>query len=82
MTTVVVRGSGGAVFEMDVPTSAHALELYHHKLANGNITIVADPSPAADLPVPVGVPTVAAEPPRRGRPPKVRDLPETPTVEE
>jgi hypothetical protein len=39
--TVFVRGSGGALFEMDVPTRGHALERYTQALAKGDLSIVA-----------------------------------------
>lgn len=41
--TVVVRGEGGALFEMDVPTGGHQLELWNDKLAKKELVIVTDP---------------------------------------
>lgn len=38
--TVFVRGEGGAIFEMDVPTSGHALERYEEGLRKGTLSIV------------------------------------------
>lgn len=41
MGTVFVRGSGGAIFEMDVPREGSSQrELYDSKLANGDLAIV------------------------------------------
>lgn len=41
--TILVRGGGGWVFEMDVPTQDPALERYQAALAKGELRIV-DPS--------------------------------------
>ncbi len=38
--TVFVRGSGGSIFEMDVPTKGMALERYEQALAKGDLTVV------------------------------------------
>ena len=40
--SVFVRGTGGAIFEMDVPTYGHALERWDQALAKGDLAIVAD----------------------------------------
>ena len=40
---VVVRGSGGSLFEMDVPTRGHAAEIFEQAIALGELTIVTDP---------------------------------------
>lgn len=87
-TTVVVRGSGGTLFEMDVPAGGTLLDTWNEKIASGELVIVtapvkwvdgldgakhlvldvtADPdeTPAEDVES-----EVAAEPKRRGRPPK------------
>lgn len=40
--TVFVRGTGGALFEMDVPTRGHALERYDEAIRKGDLTIVAE----------------------------------------
>lgn len=40
--TVFVRGAGGALFEMDVPTRGHALERYDEAIRKGDLTIVAE----------------------------------------
>ena len=42
-STVVVRGAGGAIIEMDVPASGHALERWNEMLAKGDLVIVEDP---------------------------------------
>jgi len=39
--TVFVRGAGGALFEMDVPTGGHALERYEEAIRKGDLSIVA-----------------------------------------
>lgn len=87
-TTVVVRGTGGTLFEMDVPAGGTLLDTWNEKIASGELVIVtapvkwvdgidgakhlvldvtADPdeTPAEDVES-----EVAAEPKRRGRPPK------------
>ena len=87
-TTVVVRGSGGTLFEMDVPAGGTLLDTWNEKIASGELVIVtapvkwvdgldgakhlvldvtADPdeTPAEDVES-----EAAAEPKRRGRPPK------------
>jgi hypothetical protein len=85
---VVVRGSGGAIFEMDVPTRAHAAELFAERIASGELVIVTDPVEWVEVPgggrklmlalgVPAEVPSVASDAPRRGRPPKVRESAES-----
>jgi hypothetical protein len=52
-STVVVRGSGGAIFEMDVPASGFALAHWQERLDKGDIVII-DDSPAKDAkPAPV-----------------------------
>lgn len=38
--TVFVRGSGGSIFETDVPTKGMALERYEQALAKGDLTVV------------------------------------------
>lgn len=40
--TVFVRGTGGALFEMDVTTRGHALERYDEAIRKGDLTIVAE----------------------------------------
>lgn len=89
-TTVVVRGSGGTLFEMDVPAGGTLLDTWNEKIASGELVIVTSPvkwvdgldgakhlvlvvarcdlepePPAEDVES-----EVAAEPKRRGRPPK------------
>lgn len=89
--TVVVRGSGGAIFEMDIPTRAHAAELYAEQIAKGDLVIVTDPVEWVEMPdgarqlrlVATATPepaVVPAEAPRRGRPPKVQATPESAPV--
>ena len=41
--TVIVRGAGGGLFEMDVPTETHALEAWNERLAKGELVIVTEP---------------------------------------
>ena len=41
--TVVVRGSGGSLFAMDLPTRAHAADLFWQRVESGDLTIVTDP---------------------------------------
>lgn len=48
--TVVVRGSGGAEFEMDVPSSQHRREAFDRALVTGDLVLVADPSGALSPP--------------------------------
>ncbi len=75
--TVFVRGEGGAIFEMDVPTGGHALERYEEGLRKGTLTVVpaaewverADgsrylvvPAPAEDDDTPEGEPSKPAKP--------------------
>lgn len=83
--TVVVRGSGGSLFEMDVPTRGHAAELWVEKIAKGDLLVVTDPVEWVDAgdgarklqlvtTSPAEAPSVPADAPRRGRPPKVRDI--------
>ena len=87
-TTVVVRGSGGTLFEMDVPAGGTLLDTWNEKIASGELVIVTSPVKWVDgidgakhlvLDVPADpdeTPAedveseVAAEPKRRGRPPK------------
>lgn len=38
--TVFVRGAGGALFEMDVPTGGHALERYEEAIRKGDLSVV------------------------------------------
>ena len=40
--TAFVRGTGGAIFEMDVPTYGHALERWDQALTKGDLVIVTD----------------------------------------
>lgn len=69
-STVVVRGSAGAIFVMDVPPAGYLREMFDEKLATGSLTII---EPAADtLTASSEAPSVAPDAPRRGRPPKVR----------
>lgn len=89
MQTVVVRGSGGALFEMDVPTRGQAAELWAEKLAKGELVIVDAPTRWVEDPdgtrrlVMVDTPEAdAAEPAkRRGRPPKATEA-DVPAVED
>lgn len=100
-TTVVVRGAGGTLFEMDVPAGGTLLDTWNEKIASGELVIVTapvkwvdgldgakhlvldvtaepEPEPPAEdaecawISGPVSEPEseVAAEPKRRGRPPK------------
>ncbi len=73
-STVVVRGSAGAIFTMDVPAAGHLREMFDEKLASGALVIVDEPTGSPEAP------SVSAEPPRRGRPPKVQ-APADPAVE-
>lgn len=85
---VVVRSASGVLFEMDVPAAGHALELWHEKLAKGDLVLVSDPVEWVDAggarvlqvvpTVSPEAPSVAPDAPRRGRPPKVRDVPDSP----
>lgn len=38
--TVFVQGTGGAVYEMDVPTFGMALERWNEKVAKGELSII------------------------------------------
>ena len=98
-TTVVVRGSGGTLFEMDVPAGGTLLDTWNEKIASGELVIVTapvkwvdgldgakhlvldvtaepEPEPPAEDAESEAEPAedveseVAAEPKRRGRPPK------------
>lgn len=74
MTTAIVRGSGGVLFERDVPTSGQALEIWDEQIRKGDLVIITDPvewveHEGAKVLRLVAVPEVEA--PRRGRPPKV-----------
>ena len=79
---VVVRGSGGVLYEMDVPTRGHALERWEEAFAKGDLTIVTDPVEWVDVgdgvrqlrlvTSPAEAASVPADGPRRGRPPKVQ----------
>jgi len=40
MATAFVRGSGGGLLEMDIPTSGHALERWEEALRKGDLSIV------------------------------------------
>ena len=85
---VVVRSVSGVLFEMDVPAAGHARELWEEKLRKGDLVIVSDPvvwvdgadgarcltfAPTASS----EAPSVSSDAPRRGRPPKVRDIAES-----
>lgn len=50
MTTVVVRGSGGALFERDVPTYGQALDIWNEQLAKGDLVIVDEPTEWVEAP--------------------------------
>lgn len=52
--TVVVRGSGGAVFEMDVPTSGSALARWDDQIAKGDLVVIDEPKvePEVEEPAP------------------------------
>ena len=68
--TVIVRGEGGALFEMDVPTEGHRLELWEHNLTTGRLTVL--PSDAAEWVEDADgtrhlVAVVAADPEPKGR---------------
>ena len=85
-TTVVVRGSGGILFEMDVPAGGTLLDTWNEKIASGELVIVTAPVkwvdgldgakhlvldvPADPDETPAEVEAEPAEPKRRGRPPK------------
>lgn len=86
-TTVVVRGSGGTLFEMDVPAGGTLLDTWNEKIASGELVIVTAPvkwvdgldgakhldvtaEPEPEPPAEDVESEVAAEPKRRGRPPK------------
>ena len=79
-TTVVVRGSGGTLFEMDVPAGGTLLDTWNEKIASGELVIVTSPVKWVDgidgakhlvLDVTAEPDEVEpAEPKRRGRPPK------------
>ena len=88
-TTVVVRGSGGTLFEMDVPAGGTLLDTWNEKIASGELVIVTAPvkwvdgldgakhlvldvtaEPEPEPPAEDVESEVAAEPTRRGRPPK------------
>ena len=90
-TTVVVRGSGGTLFEMDVPAGGTLLDTWNEKIASGELVIVtapvkwvdgldgakhlvldvtAEPEPEPEPPAEDAESEAAAEPKRRGRPPK------------
>jgi len=70
--TVFVRGAGGALFEMDVPTAGHALERYEEAIRKGDLSVVphaewverADGSRYLVIPDPVETPTPKAKPPK------------------
>lgn len=71
--TVFVRGTGGTIFEMDVPTGVHTRELFDGKLAKGELTLIENPCEWVERPdgsrfvrevAPV---EVDAEPSKRGR---------------
>ncbi len=38
--TVFVRGTGGTIFEMDVPESGHARERFDQALAKGELVVI------------------------------------------
>lgn len=42
-TTVVVRGTGGTLFEMDVPAGGTLLDTWNEKIASGELVIVTAP---------------------------------------
>ena len=79
--TVIVRGAGGALFEMDVPTGGNRVDLWEDKLAKGELVIVTEPvewvehqgamvlrivEPPADEPAEAAEEQEPAEPRRRG----------------
>jgi hypothetical protein len=86
---VVVRGSGGVLYEMDVPTRGHALELWEEKLRKGDLVIVTDPvewvevgDGARQLRLATSSAEGAVLPQERrkpGRPPKVRGDADSPS---
>lgn len=86
--TVVVRGSGGAIFEMDIPTAGPARELFDQQLARGDISIVNAPTEWVEVDgakklvlvkTPDDEPEIEAPTKKRlGRPPKAA----TPVVDE
>lgn len=86
-STVVVRGSGGALFERDVPTAGHALEIWNEQIAKGDIVIIDEPTKwveAADGTRNLVIVEAEESAPRKpGRPPKAKAEPEqTETVDE
>lgn len=93
-TTVVVRGSGGTLFEMDVPVGGTLLDTWNEKIASGELVIVTAPvkwvdgidgakhlvldvtaEPEPEPPAEDAESEAAAEPKRRGRPPKSTEEP-------
>ncbi len=93
-TTVVVRGAGGTLFEMDVPAGGTLLDTWNEKIASGELVIVTAPvkwvdgldgakhlvldvtaEPEPEPPAEDVESEVAAEPKRRGRPPKSTEEP-------
>lgn len=40
--TVFVRGAGGAIFQMDVPTNPHQREAWDAKLERGELVVIPD----------------------------------------
>jgi len=70
--TVFVRGAGGALFEMDVPKSGHALERYEEAIRKGDLSVVphaewverADGSRHLVIPEPVETPAPKVKPPK------------------
>jgi hypothetical protein len=42
--TVIVRGSGGALFERTVPTGGQALDIWNEQLAKGDLVVVTEPT--------------------------------------
>jgi len=95
---VVVRGEGGGLLEMTVPTRGHAAEIFAEKVAKGDLVIVTDPVEWVDagdgarklalIRKPDDTDALAdeqvptEEPKRRGRPPKTTETPEVPPSEE
>jgi hypothetical protein len=71
-STVVVRGSAGAIYTMDVPAAGHLREIFDGKLLDGSLSIIEGELSTGDTP------TVAPDDPppapRRGRPPRVQPL--------
>ena len=74
MATVFVRGAGGALFEMDVPTAGHALERWEQALAKGDLTLIplavweerVDGSRHLVVPTPEATEAAPAEPKPKG----------------